>query len=270
MNSSKMKVLGIFVLCASLLPCNVSADADDSWDYGLSVYGWLPDVSGDTAFPVGDGSDFKVPVESLLDNLQFAMLATFDARKGRWGLLADLVYMDLGNTKSAVQEGTIGDTVLPYGVSARAGFDMKSLILMAAGYYRLVDQQDSKVDIVAGLRHIDIDQSLEWRFSGDIASLPIPGREGMANAGDDYLDAIIGVRGRLGFGQDTSWYIPYYADVGAGGSDMTWQVLGGIGYTFSWGDFAAIWRHLSYDLPSSKPIGKLEFSGPEVGVVFRW
>ena len=36
------------------------------------------------------------------------------------------------------------------------------------------------------------------------------------------------------------------------------------------GDVAAIWRHLDYDVPSGGPIADMDFSGPAVGVVFRW
>jgi hypothetical protein len=32
------------------------------------------------------------------------------------------------------------------------------------------------------------------------------------------------------------WYLPYYADIGTGDSDLTWQLFGGIGYMFNWGD----------------------------------
>jgi hypothetical protein len=37
-----------------------------------------------------------------------------------------------------------------------------------------------------------------------------------------------------------NWYIPYYADIGTGGSDLTWQLFGAIGYRFSWGDIRLV------------------------------
>ena len=30
----------------------------------------------------------------------------------------------------------------------------------------------------------------------------------------------------------TTYNVPYYADLGAGDSDLTWQLFGGIGYRF--------------------------------------
>lgn len=41
-------------------------------------------------------------------------------------------------------------------------------------------------------------------------------------------DAIVGVRGSYRFGDTGRWRVPYYADVGAGDSDLTWQAMTGL------------------------------------------
>ena len=64
--------------------------------------------------------------------------------------------------------------------------------------------------------------------------------------------------------------MPYYLDVGTGNSDLTWQALAGIGYSFKWGEMIAAWRYLDYEMPSDKRIADMNFSGPAVGAVFRW
>jgi hypothetical protein len=117
---------------------------------------------------------------------------------------------------------------------------------------------------------MDVSQSLDWSLSGNVGEIPIPGREGGAKVGATYWDAIVAVRGRFAFGRDNAWFTPYYLDIGTGDSDLTWQVAGGIGYAFKWGELAAVWRYLDYDLPSGKAIGDINFSGPAVGAIFRW
>jgi hypothetical protein len=72
------------------------------------------------------------------------------------------------------------------------------------------------------------------------------------------------------FGGDGKWSVPYYFDVGAGDSDLTWQAELGLAYSFGWGDAGVMWRYLDYDLESDGPIVDLNFSGPAVGVAFRW
>ncbi len=74
----------------------------------------------------------------------------------------------------------------------------------------------------------------------------------------------------LNAGAPSQWFVPYYLDIGAGDSDLTLQVLAGIGYRFSWGEVVGAWRYLAYDLPSDKAIADVNFNGPAVGAVFRW
>lgn len=78
------------------------------------------------------------------------------------------------------------------------------------------------------------------------------------------------MRGRARFGSDLRWFVPYYADIGTGNSDLTWQAIIGLGYSFGWGDVVAVWRYLDYDFESGKPMQSLTFNGVAVGVSFRF
>ena len=83
-------------------------------------------------------------------------------------------------------------------------------------------------------------------------------------------DAIVGVKGRLTFGAERKWFVPYYLDVGTGESDLTWQAMGGIGYSFGWGDVVGSWRHLDYKMKSGDAIQSMNFNGPSLAAVFHW
>ena len=270
MNNKLKKVLSIFSLSVALLPGIVCAQANNDWEDGLSIYGWLPDISGTTSFPDGGGGDFTVPIKNILDNLSFTFQGAFDARKGQWGLFSDVIYMDLSKKNKAINEGTIGGNDLPYDVNAHVGFGMKSWIWTTAAYYRAIDQPEKTFDFLGGVRYLDISQSLNWSLSGNIGDIPLPGREGNAKVAGTNWDFIIGMRGQFRFGQDNTWFMPYYFDIGTGDSDMTWQAMGGVGYSFKWGDMVAAWRYMEYDLPGDVAISDLDFNGPAVGAVFRW
>ena len=269
MNNPIKKAACICFLFVALLPNFVCADTDDSWKLGLSIYGWFPDISGKTSFPDGSGGDFTIPIDNILDNLDFTFQGTVDARKGQWGLFSDVIYLDLGNKKTISDEGTVGDD-WPYDVSATARFDMKSWIWTTAGYFRAVNKPDMSFDFLAGARYLDMSQSLKLSFSGNIGDQPLPGRDGKVKVGADNWDAIIGLRGRYGFGQDYRWFMPYYLDVGTGDSDFTWQAAAGLGYVFNWGELVGVWRYLSYDLKSGGTVSDMNMSGPAVGAIFRW
>jgi len=68
----------------------------EAWQFGLSIYGWFPNIAGQTSFtPPGGSSEFGIDIDDILDSLEFALMGTFDARKGRWGLRSEKLDMDV-------------------------------------------------------------------------------------------------------------------------------------------------------------------------------
>jgi len=65
------------------------------------------------------------------------------------------------------------------------------------------------------------------------------------------------------------WFAPFHVDVGTGDSDLTWQLLAGVGYVFSWGDLLLVYRHLDYDQKHGDLLEGLRLSGPALGASFR-
>jgi hypothetical protein len=111
---------------------------------------------------------------------------------------------------------------------------------------------------------------VDWVVTGTVGPISVPDRTGTAKASLTNWDALIGVRGRYAFGAQKAWFVPYHFDVGTGDSDLTWQGIAGMGYAFRWCEVEAVWRYLYYDLPSDKAISDMSFSGPAMGVTFRW
>jgi len=260
-----------FVVSIVLFPVISVADEGDDWQFGASIYGWFPDITGQTSFaPPNGGGDFEVGIDQILENLEFTLMGNFDARKGKWGVMADMIYMDVGNSMSGVREGTIGNTPIPTDASADVSLNMQSWIWTMAGYYRAHEQTNSSFDLLAGLRYLDVTQDVSWNLTGNVASIPINDRTGDAEAKLENWDGIIGAKGRYAFGKDNRWFVPYYLDVGPGESDLTMQALAGLGYQFRWGEVVGFWRYLAYDLPSDKAIADIDFNGPAIGVAFRW
>ena len=110
------------------------------------------------------------------------------------------------------------------------------------------------------------------RAGGNILQDRMPTRRLADDSGEPLgdLDAIVGLRGRVAAGADSRWFFPAYADVGTGESNLTWQVMGGVGHAFKWGEVIAAWRHMEYRFPSDSTLSRLKFDGPAVGATFRW
>ena len=269
----KRSVSGLAVaLGTALLPLASLAQAkSDEWKFDATIYGWFPSIGGKTSFPAtGSGPSIDVTADEILDALKFTFMGTFEARKGQWGVWTDVIYLDVGASKSATRDATVGRQALPVGVDLNADLDMKSWIWTIAGTYTVMDSPEHRMEVLAGARMIDIENKLNWSFNGNISSLPLPGRSGTSTVEVTNWDGIVGVKGRASFGDDRKWFVPYYVDVGTGQSKFTWQGIVGVGYAFDWGSVIGVWRYLDYELKSSSRIETVDFNGPAIGVQFRW
>ena len=64
--------------------------------------------------------------------------------------------------------------------------------------------------------------------------------------------------------------LTYYADMGAGDSDPTWQASASVSYRFDKVDAVLGYRYLDYEFDDSGFIDNLNIGGPSAGVKFRF
>jgi len=268
--SKRRSLIAAACAFAALSAADAGAQSTDAWKWQGSLYLYLPDVGGKTTFPQGAGSNVALDADTILSNLKFTFMGSLEASRGQWGLFTDVVYVDLGNSKSGFRDFTIGNAALPAGASANASLDLKALAWTLGGTWRLDAGPASTLDLLAGARLLDLKQTLKLEVTGDIGSIVLPGRRVDADVSLNNWDAIVGLKGRTALGEERRWFIPYYADVGTGESKVTWQAMAGIGYAFRWGDVVAAWRYVDYEMKSGKKVENLTFNGPAVAAVFHW
>jgi hypothetical protein len=244
-------------------------DSSD-WLFAATIYGWFPDIGGHTELPLGAGGDIDVDISTILDHLKLTAQGSFEFRKGRWGGFTDVVYLDVGESKSNTRDLAINGVPLPATVLATVDFDLKSTFWTLAASYGVVTSDASSFDVLFGARLAHMKQGLNWTFSGNFGTATPPPTTGTRGTSIDQWDAIVGGKGRIAFGSSQKWALPYYFDIGTGDSDFTWQAELGVAYSFGWGDLGVVWRHLDYDLDSNGPVVDMNFSGPAAGVAFRW
>ncbi|HEY7640348.1 MAG TPA: hypothetical protein VH814_11530 [Steroidobacteraceae bacterium] len=252
-----------------LLGVTAAQAADQDWQFRASLYGYIPDIGGETNFPAG-GAEIDIKANDLIDNAKLVGMASFEAQHGRWGAFIDAIYMDIGDSVSDSSSLGAGQLPLPPGITADASLDITAWVITAAANYRAVETSRSSFDVFAGARLLDAKGDLDWSFNVDLSPFGGPPQSGSSEASDDKVDAIVGVKGRYQFGADGRWFIPYYFDAGTGDSDLTWQAAVGIGYSMKHGDVFAAYRHLDYDLGDGGAIANLDFDGPALGLAYRW
>jgi hypothetical protein len=268
----RMIAITAAALCASasLLPAAAAAQTAEPWKWTGAISLYMPTVGGKTVFSQpAPASDISVNTDDLLGVKGFFM-GSLEANNGRWGGFTDVVYLNVGGSKSGSSNINVGGAQLPVGASANAHLDIKGWAWTLAGTYRAVTKPDYTMDVIGGARLLDVKQTLDWNLAGNVGSIALPGRAGNLDTSLSNWDAIIGVKGRYAFGEGKKWFAPYYLDVGTGNSDLTLQAVAGIGYSFKWGDVLASWRYIDYKMKSGSKIEDMNFSGPAVSAVFHW
>jgi hypothetical protein len=247
------------VLCVGpAVAQTLSSESQDQWEFTAAFYLWGTDVGGQSI----DGSEIEVEFSDLVDILEMGFMGAFEARKNDWSIFTDVFYFDLAASETADLSIPVGPIQVP--VTTATDFELEGWILHFAGGYELYSENKSRVDLIGGVRYLDLDMDLFL----ELASLG-PGQSRTVSESLTAWDGIIGLKGRAALGE--RWYLPYYFDIGAGESEFTWQAAAGIGVQAgqSW-DLALVYRHLEWDLDSGRVIDVLNYSGPALGVVFRW
>jgi len=276
------------ILVATLAVASGAAIAQDDsggWQFSLTPYLWLPTIDGRlnySAPPGGGGApDIEVGPTEWLDLLNIGALISGTAKKGRYSVYSDFVYLSLtskndGRVVSVDDNITVPGVPVPIPVSATLNAntrtDLDGLVWMIAGGFSLQESESSSLDVIAGVRYFSTDVTTSWDLTVDITTpggtVVLPAQGSIASDVDIW-DGIIGVRGysKIGSGK---WSVPYYVDVGAGDSDLTWNAMLGLSREYGWGDLVIAYRHLDYDQDANGLLQNFSFSGPGIGARFNF
>ena len=66
------------------------------------------------------------------------------------------------------------------------------------------------------------------------------------------------------------WRSYVQADVGTGGSNLSWQAYGTLGYEFGWGTLFGGWRYLHVDYDQDAYRLNVALTGPFIGASFAF
>lgn len=221
MHMSRTALLGLLAAAAPGL-----AAASD-WQHTFIVYGIGVGIEGTVGAGPVEG-DIDVSFSDVLDNLEFGAMAGYRGDNGRFGVMADLIYMDLENDKTR--------STLLGPVTATVGVDQ--LIAELDGSIAITD----RLDAYAGLRYWDVDA--EVTVSGPLGNSF--GRE----PGEDWVDVLYGLRYALPIGE--KWTFVVRGDVAplGTGSDFSWHSTAFANWQF--GEHASLlvgfrWMDVDYD-----------------------
>jgi hypothetical protein len=249
----------------------------DEWKFSITPYLWLPNINGTLKYDIPPGSGGSPEVEAgpndYLQNFQGLMLLSGEVRKDRWSVFTDIIYLSFAKEKSQVKEINFGGDLVSSGLNLATSSWLRGMNLTLGVGYAVKTGKAAPVDVFGGLRYFDLSAGTDWQLTATVSgptntSQTFPA-SGSISKSTPLLDGIIGVKGRYQLGESL-WSIPYYLDIGAGSSKLTYQWMLGIAYSFRWGDVTLAYRDLYFDQADDKFVQNLKFSGPALGATFRF
>ncbi len=270
------KVPVLLVLVAFILAAFVSSvaaqekSAESGWEFGVAPYLWAISMNGNATVK-GLEADVDLSFSDIWDELNFAFMLAYEARKGHWGLWGNTIYANLGDSDV---EGPLGLTKIDPTVNAfwqgLGGF-------YRLGTWDLADAPNKKapsvtVDTYAGARYTYLDAKVD--FKGVF--------QGLVNNVDkhkSWLEPLIGARTIWDLSEQ--WTVTLAGDIGGfgAGSDFAWDAFGLIGYRFSlFGQenarVLAGYRALSQDYTDGSGTDKFQWDvtlhGPILGLLVQF
>jgi hypothetical protein len=189
----------------------------------------------------------EIDFSDAVSDLEGIFTFHYEGAKGNWGIIVDHSFLNL--TPSVETPGP-----LPIVLNA----DLKNTITEVSGLYRF--GPDNPWQMLAGIR--------QYQLEVGVTGLPSP-----LTIDKTFNDVFIG--GRYKQSISDKWTFIGRADIGAGDSELVWNVFAAVDYQFSKLLSGLVgWRVLEYDVETGSGPNRFKYdmthSGPGLALTFHW
>ena len=241
-------------------------------------YLWLPSVDGKLRSdrrPGGRDRGRGASIGTLLDALDFAFMITGEARKGRWLIATDEIYIDWRGRGQHVQSVDFNLGPGPISVSTGGGRDGKAGLKVwgwtpAAPTRRWGGEGEPRRhrrDAIVGPRAKTSSQLNAVATGFGPAGRPRPSPAGERRKSEGLWAGIVGAKGRVA--GESPW-LRTTTSTWVAGRRCSRGRASGMGYAFRWGDVMLDYRYLYYSQSGDKLIDNVRFGGFALGANFRF
>jgi opacity protein-like surface antigen len=220
---------------------------NQDWTYSVSGYLWANDTTVTADTPFGQVSS-ELSFSDAIEDLEFAFMGAVEARNGHWGIIGDLLYFKLS-----------ADGTPPGPVFSSAEATTQISVVSGYAVYRVYEDPSVSFDLGGGFRAV-------W---GEVDANLIGATTVNLNESNDWVDPVLAARLRMKFNED--WFGTLWLDAGGTNDTTSWQALATVGYNINdaW-SVQAGYRHLEVEWDNPNGNTSLEFSGPIIGVNYRF
>ena len=216
----------------------------DKWQFQFVPYLWFAGIKGQVG--IGDRvADVDADFGDIFDRLNFGFMAALEARKGKFLLLSDLLYLKVS-----------AENATPGALFSSVKATQKVFMFEEDAGYRLLEKNGSSLDAFAGIRF--------WHLHTRLLFTPGISPELEVSGSKNWVDGIAGLRGRAYVSKNV--FVFGKGDAGGGGSDLTYQLLGGAGLTFRERfSFLLAYRYLHVNYDRDNFLFDVGIKGPAIG-----
>ncbi len=252
-----------------------------AWTFNVAPYMWPPVMQTSLSYTLPSSlggtlaTEVTVPAAEYIPDLKLAAMLSAEAQYNRFSLLTDYMYMHLQAGASDIVTRSIrffGLAPQPISRVADLGSTttLKATIWTLVGGYTVAEGAWGNFDLIAGFRFLGMNASTNYdlnvRLTGPRGNSATFGGGGTISGNGNIWNGIGGFRGRVRLA-GTGFFIPYYFDIGSGGSILTWQIASGLGYQTGWAGVSILGRYLSFEQGRRSLIKHLDMAGPLVVVI---
>lgn len=221
------------------------------WEFYVTPYFFMPRLTG-TVSALGQAVNVNAKFSDLFHNLDFALMGTFEARKGNWGVTTDAMYISLSGKR-------VTATILVSDINV----NVKEFISTSEVGYRAFNTERGSIDLLAGAR--------VWHVKSHVVFKPIIFPLVDVEEGKTWVDPVIGARGVAKVSSKV--FVVGKFDAGGFGisSQFTGEVFGGVGYQLK-PRVALIggYRYLYVNYEDGGFVYRTALSGLAFGVKFKF
>ncbi|MCK5255224.1 MAG: hypothetical protein KAQ81_04315 [Deltaproteobacteria bacterium] len=248
------------------------SSVSDQWKFTLIPYFWLPSADAD-ATVAGVTQSVKLTFGDIIDNFDlFGLSGRFEAWKGKWGLILDLMYTDLdGHFENSDPIAKMNPLLNELNVEiAQANVDFAlSYHLCTLALREGYDSPALSINLIGGGRYVYLKQEVTPTIRSTLT--PKLGKS------KDWVEPFIGAQVLLQLTEKL--HCGVRGDFGGFGvgsaSTKTWNFAGAIGYRFSERYAIRLGYHI-YDIDYSNGSGTDGFGldgkldGPKLGIMYHF
>ncbi|MGA1833698.1 MULTISPECIES: hypothetical protein [Rhizobium] len=239
---------------ADLLPAIAAQPEErdpDRLTFSIAPYLWIAGITGDTAVfglpEVHSSESFG----DILKDVDFGFMGAGEIRYGNFSVLTDLSYARV-TSDSATPRGVFADSV---------DLKQETFTGMLGFGYTIIGDEESRLDAVVGAKLWWTETTISFRGG------PLGGISRRDDA--TWVDGLAGFRGVYSITPEI--YLTGWGLVGAGGADLDWDVMAGVGYKWKQSVSAVMgYRALGVNYSNGSLTNDIVQHGPMLGLVFRF